>query len=156
MVLRRRAGLGGAVPMTDATFQALAADVRKAEADGGPKLKAYRDTMGVWTIGYGTNLQELEIDEATAERFLLEKLAVCEAEAMAFPWFQQLSDGRQRAIVELIYSLGVPRLLGFVKFLRAMAAGDYAVARAELLDSRWRSQVGDRRAMRIADQILHG
>jgi lysozyme len=138
-------------------FDKLARVVGAAEADGGPRLKAYQDSKGIWTIGYGTNLQELEIDKATAERWLHEKLHQAQHECrLRFPWFAELTPARQDAMTELVYNLGIPRLLGFKKALAAMAAGDYVTARAEFLDSNWRRDVKDRRAFRIADAILNG
>ena len=44
--------------------QRLVASLEKHE---GYRDKAYQDTEGVWTIGYGTNLQELRIDESIEE-----------------------------------------------------------------------------------------
>lgn len=144
--------------MTNADREQLSADLRVAEAPGGrPVLRAYRDTQGVWTIGFGTNLQELTINGATAEAWLQAKQAQSEHEAsIRFAWYADLTPARQRAIVELVYNLGIPRLLGFKKFLAAMAAWDYPTARAELLDSAWAGQVGAARSGRIADLILHG
>lgn len=140
--------------MTDADFSQLVTDTGRAE---GCKLAAYQDSVGVWTIGFGTNLQELQIDLSQAQEWLVQKLGHCEREAeQVFPWYAALTGARQRAMCELIYNLGVPRLQGFVKFLSAMAAGDYARARAELLDSKWAGQVGPTRSTRIADAILQG
>lgn len=139
--------------MRVADFSVLVDEVKEAE---GLRLKAYRDSVGVWTVGYGTNLQELEIDQALADKWLVDKLAASELEAQRFPWFAGLTRTRQRAIVELIYNLGIPKLVRFEKFLAAMAAGDYLTARNELLDSRWSVQVGPTRANRIAGYILNG
>src|SRR5687767_2864891 len=138
--------------MDTATFARLIEETADAE---GLRLKAYRDSKGIWTIGYGTNLQELEIDRPTAYRWLVDKLQQSEREAQRFPWFAGLTDARKRAIVELIYNMGLPRVLGFVKFLTAMSQGDYVTARAEVLDSKWRVDVGDVRAKRIADAVLN-
>lgn len=135
----------------------MAQTVAKAEADGGPKLKAYQDSEGVWTIGYGTNLQELTITKEHAESLLYDGLVSAQGECRSrFPWYNALTVARQQAMCELVYNLGIPRLLGFRKFLAAMAAEDFVTARLELLDSRWRVQVKDRRAFRIADAILNG
>lgn len=139
--------------MTNADFDALRGDLRQAE---GLRLKAYQDTEGVWTIGFGTNLQQLEIDETTAEIWLTRELLSAESEANRFPWFAGLTPRRQRAIVELLYNLGLPRLLGFTKFLKAMSERDYETAAAELLDSKWARQVKYLRATRIAEMIRHG
>lgn len=143
--------------MTDDDRAVLAADIRLAESPGGlPVLKAYRDTKGIWTIGHGTNLQELTIDRATAERWFADKLAVSEREASRFMFYAAQTPARQRVLVELIYNMGLPKVLGFVKFLRAMADGDYVAAHRELLDSDWATQVGPTRSNRLADTILQG
>lgn len=126
-----------------------------AEAEG-LRLKAYQDSEGVWTIGHGTNLQELVIDPILAEQWLVDKLVEAEAEAQRFPFYAGLSSVRQRAMVELIYNLGRPRLMGFVKFLAAMQAEDFQTAAAELLDSKWAAQVKASRAGRIADMVREG
>ena len=139
--------------MDAADYQRLLDEVRTAE---GLRLKAYQDSVGVWTIGYGTNLQELEIDRATAETWMLDKLTECAQEATTFPWYAGLSGARQCAIIELIYNLGLTKLRRFVRFLAAMEAADYVTARLELLDSKWRVDVGEFRAHRIANAILVG
>jgi lysozyme len=140
--------------MTPTAKERLIADVKHAE---GFRAKAYQDTMGVWTIGYGTNLEQLVIPEAQAETWCIQKLDRSELEARAtFSWFAGLSDGRQRAIVEMVYNLGLPRFRGFVKLIAALSRGDYAQAAEEALDSRWAEQVGSNRANRIADLVQHG
>lgn len=139
--------------MTPDAFAQLEADTINAE---GLRLKAYQDTEGVWTIGFGTNLQELEIDPLTAKAWLTQKLTRSAVEAERFPWYLGLSPARQRAVVELIYNMGLSRYRGFVKHLAAMAAGDFHEAAAQLLASKWRMQVREARATRIANQIAVG
>lgn len=139
--------------MTSADRQMVARDVSRAE---GYRAKAYQDTEGVWTIGYGTNLQELEIDEQLAARWLSKKLAEAERELEQFGWYAVLSSGRQRVLVELVYNLGLPRLLSFVKMIEAIKARDFQTAAAELLDSKWARQVGPIRSKRLADLLRAG
>lgn len=139
--------------MTLADFSTLVEDVKYAE---GLRLTAYRDPVGVLTIGYGTNLEALTIDEPLASRLAIDKLTQSGREAERFPWYAGLSGARQRAIVELIYNMGLTKLMGFVKFLRAMASGDYGIAADELINSRWYQQVKPQRGDRIADLIRHG
>lgn len=136
--------------MTTADRQQLAKDVQKAE---GFRTKAYQDSVGVWTIGYGTNLQELEIDEPLAAKWLAQKLAQSERELEQFGWYAVLTSTRQRALIELVYNLGLPRFLSFVKMIEAIKARSYPVAAAELLDSKWAQQVGPHRSKRLADMI---
>lgn len=139
--------------MTPEDRAALATDVQQAE---GCRLAAYQDTLGVWTIGYGTNLQELTIDGALALTWLRDKLSASETEAQRFPWFAGVSAVRQRAIVEMIYNLGLTRFLGFTRLLAAMASGQFAIAAQEALSSRWAAQVGPTRSGRIAQMLREG
>lgn len=139
--------------MTAVDRQQLARDVQQAE---GLRLRAYQDSAGVWTIGYGTNLQELTIDEPLAARWLAQRLASSERELEAFGWYAGLTATRQRAMVELVYNLGLPKLLSFVEMLQALRERAYTVAAAELLDSKWARQVGPTRARRIAEMLKNG
>ena len=132
---------------------ALETDLQQAE---GYRPKAYQDTEGVWTIGYGTNLQELEIDEPLALQWLREKMAQAEFDAGRYPWFAGLTPRRQRAIVELVYNLGIPRFSGFVKMRAELASGDYEQAAIELMNSKWARQVGPSRSQRLFQMIRLG
>ena len=56
------------------TSKELIASIKKHE---GFRSRAYQDTVGVWTIGYGTNLQTLELPVDIAEKLValeLEKI----------------------------------------------------------------------------------
>jgi lysozyme len=53
------------------------------------------------------------------------------AEAQTFPWFAGLVPGRQRAVVNLLFNLGLPRFLLFTKMIHALAIGDYVRAAAD-------------------------
>lgn len=139
--------------MTPSDRFLLAQETAKAE---GLRLKAYPDSKGIWTIGYGTNLQELEIDKPLAEKWLADKLAQSERECERFHWYGPLTPRRQRAIVEMVYNLGLTRFNGFVKMLAALSDGDYETAAREALDSDWKSDVGPTRSQRIADMIRFG
>lgn len=139
--------------MTAADRHQLARDVQQAE---GLRLKAYQDSVGVWTIGYGTNLQEVTIDESMAARWLAQKLAQAERELEAFGWYAALSTTRQRALVELVYNMGLTRMLSFVKMLQALRERAYTVAAAELVDSTWARQVGPTRSRRLAEMLRNG
>lgn len=135
----------------------LAVDVAHAEAPNGvPVLKAYQDSLGIWTIGLGTNLQELTISAEQARAWLAQKLAEAESLAMALPWFDGLTGGRQRAIVELLYNLGRPRFFGFHRMIEALEHRDYGRAADELIASAWYRQVGPTRGDRLAGLLRHG
>ena len=130
----------------------LVAFTKKAE---GLKLKAYQDTEGVWTIGYGTNLQELQIGEDLAQEWLELKLRDALSYATTYPWFAGLSPERQMVIVDMVYNLGPNRFDGFIKFKAALQARDFRQAAKEMLDSKWASQVKGR-AGRLAKTMETG
>ena len=65
------------------------------------------------------------------------------------PWWAEIPDPQQRALVNMCFNLGWPRLQSFRRMLAALEGGDYARAADEALDSKWAGQVGDR-AHRIA------
>lgn len=132
-------------------WHALEEDVKRAE---GYREKAYKDSVGVWTIGYGTNLQELKIDKDLAAAWLEKKLREAKFECEAtWPWFLKLSPVRQRALIELVYNMGMPRVLKFTNTLKAFAAGNYAEAANGLANSLWAIQVGPTRSRRIIRMV---
>ena len=124
----------------------LVEHVRRSE---GLRLSAYQDTGGVWTIGYGTNLQTLQIDVETAERWLQERLDAALKQARGYSWFSALSRPRQNVVVDMIYNLGASRFNGFRKMHAALARNDFKDAAREMLDSKWATQVKGR-AVKLA------
>lgn len=52
-----------------------------------------------------------------------------------FPWFAQLDPVRYAVMQSLAFQLGLPRLLGFVRFLGAMRDQRWNAAAGELRDS---------------------
>src|SRR3990167_10644091 len=106
--------------------------------DEGLRLKVYRDTRGLETIGVGRNLRDKGI--SSREAFDLLDHDVDEAVAdltEAFPWFVTLDAARQRAVVNLRFNLGPTRFRTFKKFLAALEAGNYAEAEQQLVKSSW-------------------
>ena len=121
----------------------------------GYRDKAYQDSEGIWTIGYGTNLQELRIDEELAERWLRDMVTDSYMYAERFPEYELLSGPRKAVFIEMIYNMGPSRVAGFKNMLRAIRDGDWEEAAMEMLDSKWARQVG-RRARRLAEQMESG
>lgn len=116
---------------------------------------AYRDTEGKLTVGIGRNLESTGISEEEASLLLANDIRrVCREAASAFPWFGDLDEARQEVILNMIFNMGVPTLRKFKKMIAAIEKKDYALAAGEMLDSHWRSQVGDR-AVKLA-AIMRG
>lgn len=119
----------------------LIASVKKHE---GFRNRAYKDSVGVWTIGYGTNVEVLEVDQETAEKWLIAHLERTEEELRGVDGFLSCSPVRQDVLVEMAYQLGVAGCLKFVRMWEAIRAGDYNSACFEMLDSRWARQTPSR------------
>ena len=117
------------------------AGLRESE---GLRLEAYRDTVGVLTIGYGHTQGVVEgarITKDEAEALLSEDLDVAIQDvAGAFPWALRLPEPAHEALVEMCYQLGLPRLTKFRKMLQALMEERYAWAIVEAMDSRWSRQ----------------
>jgi len=122
----------------------------------GKSLKPYQCTAGKLSIGYGRNLDDRGITTEEAEYLLANDIQVAVRELdRAFPGWRNHSDNVQNVLVELSFAMGAPRLAGFRKMWAALDAKDYPTAAAELLDSRWRQQVGQR-AITLADRLRAG
>jgi len=122
----------------------------------GLELKAYQCTAGKTTIGLGRNLDDYGITKE--EAFYLAKNNIYELENeldRAIPWWRQLDDARQRALINLAYNVGTTTLLKFKKTLQYLEDGFYNDAGIEVLDSRWAKQVG-RRATFISNVFITG
>ena len=130
--------------------------IEELKRDEGVELKAYQDTVGIWTLGIGRNLQDVGVSMAEAEFLLATDIDVAVSELQrTFDWFEDLSDARQRVCVNMCFNLGLTRLLGFKKFLAAMEEGDWETAGVEMLDSKWARQVGAR-STRLKDLLVEG
>lgn len=122
----------------------------------GERLKAYKCPAGFWTIGYGTNLEVLEIDQQLAERLLQDEveklwLALCDVEG-----FSGISAIRQDVIIEMAYQLGLAGCLNFKKMWAAIREGDFWAAASEMLDSRWAIEQTPSRAEKLASRMRNG
>lgn len=132
----------------------------------GLRLKAYLDSEGILTIGYGHNCKTSPvhgvskpgdaITQETANKLFDSDLAASIWDMRRnMPWSFAMSEARQGVLVNMLFNLGVGRLLGFKKALAAMERGDYAVAAREMLDSKWARQVG-KRATELSRQMETG
>jgi lysozyme len=126
----------------------LIAQLKKHE---GLRLRAYQDSEGIWTIGYGTNLETLVIDESMASKFLDLGIFIARTAAKMFKEWNSLdTDARQNAFVEMVYNLGPGRLMGFHNMLAAIHVQNWTTVAKEMLDSKWATQVGPRAIVLIA------
>jgi lysozyme len=138
--------------VTPDQYTQLQQDLR---ADEGDRATAYRDSLGVLTIGVGHNLgvplspraRQVIFDDDCADA-----LVACQRS----PWWAALDPTRQVAVANLMFNLGPEKFATFRRMVGALRAGDYPRAAAELLDSRWATQVQPSRRDRLVTMIQVG
>ena len=132
-------------------------DRAKAYDDAtGKELKPGDTLRGNLTIAIGRNLTANGLSTAERRFLLTNDITRVEAELdHELPWWRDMSEPRQRALANMAFGLGLPRLLGFKQMLAALQAGDYPEAAAAALQSHWSTQVGER-ALRISELIRNG
>lgn len=124
--------------------------------DEGIVLKPYMDSVGKLTIGIGRNLEDNGITEDEALFLAKEDANRARRECrFSFGFWDDLSERRKRALANMCFNLGLPRLLNFKKMILALENGYYDQAADEALDSAWARQVGER-AQRIARAFREG
>lgn len=129
---------------------------KQLRRDEGVKRSAYQDHLGFWTIGVGRlvdarkggGLRDSEIDMLLANDIADRVKALSEA----IPWFDDLTEARQGALLNMAFQLGTAGLLAFATTLAHVRAGRYQDAAAAMLKSKWAQQT-PMRAMRIAQQM---
>jgi lysozyme len=102
----------------------------------GFRARAYRDPVGVWTIGYGDTLDVqpgMIITSGEGEARLVKCIPQFEAFVDGLVKVA-LNQGQYDALVDFTYNLGPTALQGST-LLRKLNAGDYAGAAAEF--PRW-------------------
>jgi len=122
----------------------------------GLKLKPYECPSGYITIGYGRNIQQNGITLAEAEMLLdndIERV-ITELEKW-LSVFNELSENRKAALIDMSYNLGFNKLFQFRRFLAALQKKDFELAAKEMLDSKWAAQVGNRATV-LANMMKEG
>ena len=125
----------------------------------GVETHAYKCSSGKLTIGVGRNIDPeggigLTMDEI--EYLLSNDILRCIKElSTEYPWFGDLEEVRQEAIINIFLNLGATRFRLFKRALAAMEEGNYETASTEFLDSLWAKQVGGR-ALELTDIIRSG
>lgn len=133
--------------------------INELEDDEDTVLHAYKDSLGFLTIGTGRLIDKRRGGGITKEesRYLLkndiDRIHI--ALRARLPWFDDLSDTRKRALMNMAFQLGVNGLMRFRKMLAAIKAGDFEKAYDEALNSKWYKQTPNR-ALRVSIMIKEG
>jgi len=111
----------------------------------GFRERAYLDTEGFLTIGYGFNIDGNVMCEEAARAQLRCDIKKTEKELKrTMPVFNNVSGARRAALIDMGYNLGVPGLKGFRRMWAAIAKDDWETAADEAKDSKWYKQVKSR------------
>ena len=152
-------------------------------SDEGFERRRYKCPAGKWTIGIGHNLESgplppdiwkliqsdhphvtngllddhIELaDDIIYRLFAADVLsAIANLDAIWIGW-RALAEHRKRALINLSFQMGQSRLLGFLRFWRAIKLHDFETAAAELKDSLWYIQTQASRTGRVIEQIRNG
>lgn len=119
--------------------------VERVKIHEGFRSKAYYDTTGHLTIGYGWNIHD-GISKEAAEAILIMQLRECMAKVTDLLRRNGItvSTVRKEVLAEMCFNLGLHGLMGFRKMWEALREGNYDKAADEMLDSKWYKQVGTR------------
>lgn len=122
--------------------------------DEGFRNKIYIDTTNHASAGVGRNLTDKGLRDDEIELMLTNDIAEAshELDRMCSFWVN-LPEPAARGLLNCMFNLGAPRLLGFKKMLAALEAHNWDAAAQEAMQSSWSAQVGSR-AQRVADLFL--
>src|SRR6185295_2152590 len=127
-------------------FRMSVADQIKADEGWCPTI--YKDSLGIWTLGYGFNVDPEHgggIPQVVAD-FWVDFVIQRNRESFRRQWpaFDDQPFDVQDALTEMSYQLGVTGVLEFKEMLAALKLGDRETAAREALDSKWAMQTPDR------------
>lgn len=143
-------------------YTKLYADLRKHEArrdylyDDKDPDKTVMAPLGKYTIGVGHNIEDNGLSEAVIDLMLEEDIQIAiSACRHLFPSWSSVDEIRQTVLVNMSFNLGLGRLAGFRRMIAAVNKLDWQTAAAEMLDSKWATQVG-KRARELANEMRGG
>ena len=116
----------------------------RLKAEEGFRALPYRDSEGVLTIGYGTNL-DIGITRREGA-YLLSERANIKAIRFAHMWkpYRDMPADVRVELLDMAYQLGVTGLLGFHDMLDNLALGNYEGAAIEAERSAWATETPSR------------
>jgi len=109
----------------------------------GKSLHIYKDSLGLWTIGYGTLIESISEEEA---EWLFEHRLNKVIKDLNFrkPIVRVLPEKMRDVLYEMGYQLGVNGLLKFKKMWQAIEDDDLGGIIREMKDSKWYTQTTSR------------
>jgi lysozyme len=124
--------------------------------------RVYTDTKGNPSIGYGFNLNDPNmrkmvptdviagaraLSKPEADKIFMARYNQAAREAFTYAGadnFMKLNPERQAILVDMAYNMGLPTLSTFKELRKALDSGDNQRAAAEMKNSDWYKQTGNR------------
>ena len=111
----------------------------------GLKLKPYKDTRGILTIGVGRNLEDNGIEQDEALYMLKNDIKKAKQELREiFEGFNKLPDNVRLVLIDMIFNLGETRFLKFKHMISAVKNKDWKNMIKEMKDSKWCKELKNR------------
>lgn len=152
--------------------------IKQLVRDEGERLNAYRDSLGLWTIGVGILIDpskgcrppsgmtwpdgfgkittRCSISKELSDELLAEHVEKVRTElARALPWYLGLDEARRGVLENMAFNLGTKGLMGFKNTLALIQGEKWDDAAAAMKQSKWARQVHGR-ADRLARQMQLG
>jgi lysozyme len=123
--------------------------------DEGLRLKPYKDSVGLLTIGIGRCLDTTGISMDECEYLFKNDTDHIEAQAQSFSWYAGLDEVRQAVVLSMLFNLGLRGFQKFVNTIKFIETRQYEKAAYNMLQSKWAKQVG-KRAYRLAEMMRTG
>jgi lysozyme len=133
--------------------------IRQLVLHEGVRNHAYQDSVGLWTIGVGRNIDKKGpgLSDGEIRILLLNDIAACgEQLDVEIPWWRSEDEVRRDVMVDLCFNMGIHGLLGFVHTLSAWNHHDYEEAARGLMDSKWARDVQPSRRDRLVGMLRTG
>ena len=105
----------------------------------------YKCSAGKWTLGYGRNVESRGLSEDEALMLLENDIEdACIDLADIFTQFAAFPENIQLVLVDMRLNLGFTGFRGFNRMIAAVKTKDWKQMKAEMIDSKWYSDVGQR------------
>jgi len=127
----------------------------KIKQEEGFRCSPYQCSQDKLTIGYGFNIDALEMPEAVADLWLSILLDDLHTALQRYDWIANLDGARAVVIYDMAYQMGIAGLMAFGQMIAAIKARNWDEAARQLLDSRYAVQTPNR-ANRNAQIMLTG
>lgn len=114
------------------------------EKHEGRRSLAYKDGLGIITVGVGRNLESKGLSSNEIDILLVNDIIECFDDLSNFQWFAEATEQQQAALLDWRFQLGGAGIRAFKNTIRYLESGDYNQAGIEMLDSRWANQTPTR------------